>query len=212
MNVGITVDENGTFCMNGKPFYAYGVNAYTLIWDQWTKPGDTGYIEGFAMLQKYNIPFVRLPLSCITIEQFRAYEENPETYFSVLDKIFAEAEKNKVGVVGYIVASFRFVGMLGERPAALGDVNSKSLKFAKKFAADIAKRYANHPAVWGYEVITEPNHYADIYYEESPRRKEYMKQVFGSVSEAHNGFDSMTFDEITTCKREIAKSIREHDP
>ena len=32
MQYGITVDDKGTFRMNGKPFYAYGVNEYLMAW------------------------------------------------------------------------------------------------------------------------------------------------------------------------------------
>jgi hypothetical protein len=206
MQYGITVDEDGVFRMNGKPFYGYGVNAYPLIWEQWYNPEDTAYIEGFAMLRKYNIPFVRIPLSCVTVEQFKAYQENPQSYFDIVDKILAEAEKNRVGVIGYIMASGYYVGgIFGEKISAIGQMDSKSMKFQKKFVSALVSRYVDHPAIWGWEIGNEANLPADKYGEQG-----YPTGISQSPEDT-NGYDYITSEETTTCSREVAKSIREHD-
>ena len=124
MNYGITI-EDGIFKMNGKPFRAYGVNAYTMTMNLQFHPDDESYKEGFAMLKKYSIPFVRIPMLWANVPEYELYQKEPESLFRVPDAILAEAAKQKIGVIMWIVNAAGFASMLGEKPSATGDTAAR---------------------------------------------------------------------------------------
>lgn len=208
MNYGITIDH-GTFKMNGRPFRAYGVNAYTMTLNLQTNPNDSSYKDGFAMLKKYNIPFIRIPMLWANVPEYERYRKDPESLFRVPDAILAEAARQKVGVILWIVNAAGFASMLGEKPSATGDVGSKTMAFMKELVRTAVKRYKDHPAVWGWEVWNEGNLFADVMQFEYPP---LYAAHFGPQTGAFNGFDSVTSEEIMVAHREVAKAVREIDP
>lgn len=207
MNYGITI-EDGIFKINGKPFYGYGVNAYTMTMNLQLNPEDESYKDGFAMLKKYNIPFIRIPMLWANVAEYEQYQKEPDSLFRVPDAILAEAEKQKIGVILWIVNAAGFASMLGEKPSAVGDVNSKTMAFMKDLVRTSVERYKNHPAVWGWEVWNEGNLFADVLQFERPA---VYDAHFGPLVGSTNGFDSVTSEEIMIAHREVAKAVREVD-
>ena len=208
MNYGITI-EDGIFKMNGKPFHAYGVNAYTMTMNLQFYPDDESYKDGFAMLKKYNIPFIRIPMLWANVPEYEQYQKEPESLFRVPDAILTEAAKQKIGVIMWIVNAAGFASMLGEKPSAAGDTSSKTMAFMKDLVRTAVERYKNHPAVWGWEVWNEGNLFADVMQFEYPP---LYAAHFGPQTGAFNGFDSVTSEEIMVAHREVGKAVREVDP
>ncbi len=192
---GITVDSKGTFRMNGKAIYAYGVNEYLMAWMYGKDPfGGVQYKKSFAIMQKYNIPVARFPLMHITNEQAKRYEMIEkgalDDILQVADLVVAEAEKTHVG----LIISLFFSGMRaqGEKISALGDPYSKTMQMRIKFTKEVVARYKNSPAVWGWEVTNETNLSADL-------------------PNADDRYECFTSAEGYTMVREVAKAIREVD-
>ena len=129
MNYGITVDKQGNFTMNGKPFHGYGVNAYTMIYNRQLDPQDESYKDGFAMLKKYNIPFIRTPVTYEPVEYYEQYLKDPDAFFEGADKILEEARRSHIGVIVIIMNSSRYSSMLGEKPSAVHELNSRSMAY-----------------------------------------------------------------------------------
>ncbi len=209
MNYGITVDKQGNFTMNGKPFHGYGVNAYTMIYNRQLDPQDESYKDGFAMLKKYNIPFIRTPVTYEPVEYYEQYLKDPDAFFEGADKILEEARRSHIGVIVIIMNSSRYSSMLGEKPSAVHELNSRSMAYQKKLAADFVNRYKDNPAVWGWEIRNEGNLEADLF---RTAYGNYHQDVYGLQVGEFNGYDSVTSAEMSLYKREIAKVVRELDP
>ncbi len=207
MNYGITI-KDGQFQLNGKPFYGYGVNAYTMTMNLQFNPEDESYKDGFAMLKKYNLPFIRLPMLWASDEVYREYVKNPDSLFRVPDALVAEAEKQQIGIIFWIVNAAGFASMLGEKPCATGDVNSKTVPFMREMVKRAVSRYKDSPAVWGWEVWNEGNLFADCV---AAERTPIYTAHFGPPVGEQNGFDSVTSEEIMVAHREVAEAIREVD-
>ncbi len=195
MPYGITVSQNGTLTMNGKPFYAYGINDYTLQ-ALWTPSGDGyQYDVTFSVMKKYGIPMVRMSM----MEPFSAiisrYDEDPEGVVDELlkktDQVIKAAEKYQIGIIGSLY--FGCDPVEGEKRMAWGDPNSKTLKTLKSIAYDVVQRYKDSPAIWGWEVSNEINLLADM-------------------PNPYDPGNAITSQEGQTMIREIAASIREADP
>ncbi len=195
MQYGITVDDKGTFRMNGKPFYAYGVNEYLMAWMYGKDAaGEPQYKKSFAIMRKYRIPVARFPLMHITKEQVQRYQAGEagalDNILQVADLVVAEAEQSHVG----LIISIFFSGMLaqGDKISAIGDPESATMRMRKRFVKEVVTRYKDSPAVWGWEVTNETNLSADI------------------PSSADN-YDNFTSTEGYRMVHEIAAAIREAD-
>ena len=208
MQYGLTVDESGTFRLNGKPFYGYGVNG--TPGNIWFDPFDTTYSDSLKVCQKYEIPFIRMPLTYGTIEEFQQYQEDPESFFAAGKRMLDEAQEAKIGVIVWILNSQRYTSMLGEKASSQGDLNSKSMAFMRKLVKDFVTRFKDHPALWGWEIRNEGNLEADLF--DTNSYGGVHQAVYGGPVGEVNGFDCKTSEEFMILYREAAKSIREVDP
>ena len=208
MNFGITLGENGRYQMNGEDFYGYGVNAFPLIWWKWNDRSDNTCQTLFPLIKKYNIPFVRMPLSGYLVKHFQLYLENPEEYFAVIDEVLDEAEKHQIGIIAYVFGNNTYVELCGDKASAIGDVNSRSQAFIRKYMDDVIRRYAGRRCIWGWEITNECNLFADVMHED-------IKGFPGVFSDGEpnnpNGYDYLTSEEVRVYYEEVAKIIRRYD-
>lgn len=205
---GLTVDDTGMFRLNGKPFYGYGVNG--TPGDIWQNPFDETYAECLRVCQKYEIPFIRMPLTYGTVEEYQQYQEDPDSFFIAAKQMLDMAQEARIGVIVWILNSQRYTSMLGEKASSQGDLNSKSMAFMRKLVKDFVTRFKDHPALWGWEIRNEGNLEADLPVDESSYGGVHQAVYGGPVGEV-NGFDSKTSEEFMVLYREAAKAIREVD-
>ena len=208
MKHGITLDSQGNFMMNGKPFCAYGVNSYTMIYNRQLDPTDESYKDAFRTLKKYNIPIIRTPVTYEPMSYYELYLKDPDAFFEGAVRIIAEAEKSHIGMIVILVNSARYTSMLGEKPCAVGDMKSKSMAYQIEQAETFVKRYKDSPAVWGWEIRNEANLEANQFRTEY---NAYQADVYGPQVGDFNGYDSVTSEEHAAFSREIAKAVRRHD-
>lgn len=207
MQYGLTVDKDGMFRLNGKPFYGYGVNG--TPGDIWFNPFDTTYSDSLKVCQKYEIPFIRMPLTYGTVEEFQLYQEDPDSFFVAAKRMLDEAQEAKIGVIVWILNSQRYTSMLGEKASSQGDLNSKSMAFMKELVKDFVTRFKDHPALWGWEIRNEGNLEADLF--DTSSYGGVHQAVYGGPVGEVNGFDCKTSEEFMILYREAAKAIREVD-
>ncbi len=210
MQYGLTVDDNGMFRLNGKLFYGYGVNATPGA--LWHDPFDTTFEECIEVCKKYQIPFIRLPLTYGTVEEYAEFEKNPDSFFVAADRMLDIAQKAKIGVIVWVLNSQRYTSMLGEKASSQGDMNSKSMAFMKKYVKEFVTRYKDHPALWGWEVRNEGNLESDLPVNKGDTYGGLHQSVYGGPVGEVNGFDGKTSEEFMILNREFAKTVREIDP
>ncbi len=210
---GLHVEEDGTITLEGKPFYAFGLNyfgAFTHYVDG-TTPDPQTFIDGLAGVAEHNIPFVRFPLCGYYPNYYDMFDEDPEAILNMMQEVLDEAQKNKIGViVSLLWWDAALPEHVGEKRSDMGRADSKTLEYAKYYVSTIVKRFADHPAVWGWEIGNEYNLTADLC---DKNFKDYLwaDGLPGFSDTEKNGFDYFTSEEMVFYFTELANVIRQYD-
>ncbi len=210
---GLHVESDGTVTLRGEPFYGFGVNyfaAFARYADSENQRTDE-FKAGLAGLASYNIPFIRIPLCGYYPSYYDVYDSDPERVFSYLKEVLDECEKYRIGVIGSLMWWDSVVpAHVGGKRSDFGNVKSETVAYAKKYVADVVSRFADHPAIWGWEIGNEYNLSADLC---DRNLKEYLwpQNIDGMPLDNVNGFDYYTSEELAVFYREIANVIRSYD-
>jgi hypothetical protein len=87
---------------------------------------------------------------------WRLYDEHPDDYFSRLDLIVREAEKRGLGLIPSLFWSVVSAPDYMDEPLrALGDPESRSCQFIRRYATNVVMRYKDSPAIFGWEFGNE---------------------------------------------------------
>ena len=210
---GLHVEEDGTITLEGKPFYGYGVNYFGAFARYVESEGQSTkeYEEGLSGLASYNIPFIRIPLCGYYPSYYDLYDSDPERVFDYLDKVLSECRKNNIGVIGSLMWWDAVVAAhVGGKRSDMGVIGSETLEYAKAYTKAIVERYADNPAIWGWEIGNEYNLDADLCDKEC-KIWLWPEGISGMPLDNVNGYDYFTSEELQTFYTEIAKVIREYD-
>lgn len=155
---------DGRLMHNGKPYRAMGVNYHNCFSKLLSNPENREFEEGFQILREtYHIPFIRFMAGPFHHQGWALYDKDPDDYFSRLDRIVHEAEEQGLGLIPSL---FWFVvsvpDYLDEPLSALGDDQSRSRAFIRRYTADVVTRYKNSPAIFGWELGNEYMLFADL--------------------------------------------------
>ncbi len=210
---GLHVEENGDITLEGEKFYGFGVNyfgAFVRYVDR-QEPDRMDFVQAFKELHDYNIPFIRMPLCSFYPTYYDLYDSDPELVFRYMDKVVDEAYKNGLGIIASLMWYDPSVAAhVGEKRAYMGKEGSKTLEYSKEYTAAIVKRYADHPAVWGWEIGNEYNLNADLC-DKDLKNFLWYQNAPGLPLENLSGFDYYTSAELQYFYSEIAKVIRKYD-
>ncbi len=206
--MGFTVDENGTVLLAGKPFYGFGVNVFTLVTRE-VESGTSDYKRQLDFLKEQGIPFIRINFGGYWPSYYEAFDADPEAVLGTLRKIVDYAEEVHVGLVCSLLwHDASLPTHVGEKRSAMGDPDSKTVKYAKEYVTTVVREFVDSPAIWAWEIGNEYNLDADLC---DPECKIWLPDGFGLADNA-DGFDYYTSDEMRTFMVEVAKAIRAVDP
>jgi hypothetical protein len=206
----LTVGPNGTMLLDGKPWCGIGVNYYDAFARVLANPADTSYQDGFKVLQKYGIPFIRFNCGGYWPKDWELYRQNPEQYFKLLDEFVHQAELHQIGLIPSLFWYYAaFPDLSGEPMDAYGDIQSKTNQAVRKYTHEIITRYRNSPAIWGWEYGNEYNLSMDI-----ADGEKFWPHVIPSLGTAlsRSKRDDITFPMIATTLKEFAQEARKEDP
>lgn len=212
-NYGLHVEKDGTVTLQGKPFYGFGVNYFgSFARHVETENQSTKEFEaGLAGLASYNIPFIRIPFCGYSASYYDLYDSDHEKVFSYLDKVLDECQKNNIGVIGSLMWWDAVIAAhVGGKRSDMGVIGSDTLEYAKAYTKAVVERYADHPAVWGWEIGNEYNLDADLCDKEF-KIWLWPDGIASMPLKDINGYDYFTSEELRTFYTEIAKVIREYD-
>src|ERR1051325_6795005 len=99
--------------------------------------------------------------------------------------------------------------LVGEPCNRWGDPNSRTIAFMREYTREVVTRYAQAPAIWGWEFGNEYNLPADLPNAPEPR----PPVVPGLGTPAHRtAEDDLTHLAMRVALREFALEVRKHDP
>ena len=166
--------RDGIVMYQGEPYRAMGINYNNCFSLLLADANNRDFIEGFRILKEdYKIPYIRFMACTFDHPGWELYAKNPEEYFRRMDLIVKQAEKQQLGLIPslfwYVVAVSDYVG---EPLSMLGNENSKSRIFFRKYTVEMVKRYKDSPAIYGWEIGNEYMLFADLpKYDHLPPKK-----------------------------------------
>ena len=162
-NWGLHVESDGTITLDGQKFYGVGVN----IFDAFNRTTASDFYEDYTplikALSKNKIPVIRVPMCGFYPNALKKYVEFPNVYFSEMDRFVNTCQKYNVGIIADLLWEHYAVSdVVGEPVSKIGDPNSKTIAYAKKYIKDVVTRYKDSPAIWGWEINNETNSAVDV--------------------------------------------------
>ena len=128
---------------------------------------------------------------------------------TTIRKIVDYAEEVHVGLVCSLLWHDAAIPThVGEKRSAMGNPDSRTVKYAKDYVTAVVREFVDSPAVWAWEIGNEYNLDADLC---DPEFKTWLPAGFG-IEEGADGFDYYTSGEMRVFLEEVAKAIRAVDP
>ena len=100
--------------------------------------------------------FARINAGSFLPSDVRLYLNNKEEFLQRLDGVVQAAEKSHVGLIPSLFwEPWAISDALNESHDSWGDSGSQTRKFMRQYTQDVVARYANSPAIWGWEFSCE---------------------------------------------------------
>jgi hypothetical protein len=207
---GLSVDDRGRLLLNGASFCGIGVNYYDVFTRTLGEGGHENYEAGFRELAARKIPFMRFSAGGYWPVEWGLYQTNRSEYFDRLDGVVRCAERNGVGLIPSLFWHVSTVpDLMGEPCSRWGETGSRTMAFMREYTREVVTRYAQSPAIWGWEFGNEYNLAADL-----PNAAEHRPAVVPDLGtpDARSAEDDLTHTAFRVALREFALEVRRHDP
>ena len=204
---GLHVAKNGAVNIAGRRFAGFGLNYFGAFAHYWHRPADKdGFKDAFAKIKTYGIDYIRLPFCGYGANYYSRWDQDPDGIYGRLDRIVGAAEELHLGLIADLCWSCAAIPEhVGGHRSDYGDPESETVKYALGYIRAIVSRYADSPAVWGWEIGNEYNLEADLC---DGRNWSWLPDYVKSPT----GFDYMTSKEMLTFFALAAETVREIDP
>ena len=156
---GLTV-QNGKLMKGGKEFYGVGVNYFDMFTGVFSENWDlAGVMTALENLKSYDCKVIRFSTLPFYAHDMGYYLESENMYWSKLDEIVNKCEELDIGLIPSMFWTFSFFDYYGEPyEAAIFDENSQGMAFMKEYTVKFVQRYAESPAIYGWEFSNEKIH------------------------------------------------------
>lgn len=208
--MGLTVRRDGALLREGRLYRGVGVNWFDPFCQRIEDPQDRSFEEGFAVLARHKIPFVRFMACGFWPRDMKLCQTDKAAYFALLDEVVRCAEKHGIGLIPSLFWHTSTVpDLVGEPCDAWGDPASKTHQFMRDYTREVVTRYKASPAIWGWEFGNEYNLPADL-----PNAKEHRPPAWPNLGTpaTRSQRDELTYAMIRIAFAEFAKEVRRHDP
>lgn len=206
----LRITGTGTALLDGHPYRGAGVNYFDAFSRRLQNPEDTSFRDGFAALARYKIPFARFMCGGFYASEWQYYLDHRDAYFAALDDVIESAHRNGIGLIPSLFWWYPGVpDLAGEPMDQLGNPESKTHAFIRRYTEDVVRRYRNHPAIWAWEFGNEYNLAADL-----PNAMEHLPPVVpgkGTPME-RTVRDKITSAMVLEAMRTFGETVRGLDP
>ena len=207
---GLTAGPDGTVLKDGKPFRAIGINYFSCFLRTLKDANDRSYEQGFEILAKHHIPFVRFCATGYWPKDLALYRKNEAEYFRRLDAVVHSAEQNGIGLIPDLFWFYACVpDLVGEPIDQWANPQSKTHRWMHKYVKEVVTRYRNSPAIWAWEFGNEYNLQASL---PNPEKHRPIIVPNEGTPKTRSARDETSFDTFRVAMTEFAKTVRELDP
>lgn len=207
-SLGLSVARDGSLLRNGVPYRGVGVNYADALLRTLRHPADDSYRDGFRKLAANHIPFARFSCGYFATD-YQLYLQNKEKYFQMLDGVVHAAEESNIGLIPDLFwVSYGIPDLVGEPRDQWGNPQSKTRQFMRAYTSDLVSRYANSPAIWGWEFGNEYNLAVDI-----PDASRHLPPVNPRMGTpvSRGPHDVLTSEIFASALADFAKTVRAID-
>lgn len=206
---GLSANERGELLADGTVFHGIGVNYYDAFTRTLEEPVRTNYERGFQELAARRIPFARFSAGGYWPRDWGLYQTNRPEYYARLDGVVKSAERHGIGLIPSLFWQLSAVpDLVGEPCRSWGDRNSRTLAFMRQYTREVVTRFAQSPAIWGWEFGNEYNLTADL-----PNAAEHRPPVQPGLGTParRTTEDELTHAAFRTALREFALEVQKYD-
>jgi hypothetical protein len=155
--------QNGLLLKGGQPYRGVGANYLSLFSRLLVNPHDTSGFSNLTALARAQIPFVRFMCGGFWPNDHQLYLTNRPDYFVRLDRVVRCAETNGIGLIPSLFWQLALVpDLVGEPVSELGNPQSKTIAFIRRYTEEVVTRYKDSPAIWGWEFGNEYDMACDL--------------------------------------------------
>lgn len=202
--------SNGFVLLDGKPYRGIGANYFSLANRVLNNPNDGSSLSNLTVLARLDIPFVRFMCGHYWPAEQQFYLTNRAAFFDRLDRVVHAAEINHIGLIPSLFWHLPTVADLVNEPLqSLGDTNSRSIAYIRRYVTDVVGRYRDSPAIWGWEFGNEASLAADLP-NAATQRPPVVPQL--GTPALRTTLDELHSVQLLVAFREFATIVRRLDP
>lgn len=206
---GLAVRE-GKLYRGGKPYRGVGVNYCDLFQELIANGNEQRTLNGLRYLGQKKIPFVRFWACGFWPSDWDLYFKDKEEWFRRLDRVVKTAEDAGVGLIpDFFWRTETYPNLFSEYHDQWGNPESKTRQFMATYVKEVVTRYANSPAIWGWEFANEMNLACDL-----PNGMEFLgvKIPELKVDISKDGRNLVTYKVAGAAFKAFAEEVRRYDP
>ena len=201
--------QNGVLMKAGQPYRGIGANYFSLFSRLLKDPNDTSSLTNLATLAHAQIPFVRFMCTGFWPVDHQLYLTNRVEYFTRLDRVVHCAETNGIGLIPSLFWQLALIpDLVGEPVSELGNPQSKTIAFIRRYTEEVVTHYKDSPAIWGWEFGNEYNLACDL-----PNAAQHRPPVAPRLGTPTNRteHDELKFKQVRIAFDVFAQTIRKFD-
>lgn len=160
---GLTI-ENGKLIKGGEEFHGVGVNYFSMFTGIFTNKWNLSEVfQALEELKNYDCKVIRFSTLPFYAKDMGFYMEVEDTYWAKMDELIEKCEELDIGLIPSMFWTFSFFDYYNEPYVeAIFDDNSQGMLFMKEYTYKFVKRYAESPAIYGWEFSNEKILSSDI--------------------------------------------------
>jgi hypothetical protein len=212
---GLHVGGDGVLMRTGRPFRGVGVNYFDAFYRLLLVPGEPAESDlaplrdGIRALADHGIPFARIAGCGYWPVENRLYFEDKDEYLRRFATVVSIAEENGLGLLPSLFWHTATATDLVDEPRnQWGDPDSRTHAFMRGYVRDVVRRFADSPAIWGWEFGNEYNLDADL-----PNASDWRPPVVPELGTrlSRDERDDLTHEQLHTAFQAFAQEVRRHD-